>query len=209
MSGDWIKMTVGLRTHPKVVRLASALKADRLRVIGGLFAVWGVFDQHSTDGVLEGYTLDAIDEDLGWRGFAAAMNRIGWLDVSPDGLSVPEFDEHNSKSAKRRASDTKRKANDRAEDKSEHGSWNDDGQLSASEADKLGTREELEKSNTPPTPPRGFGRKAGNTKTEQPPMAGAPGVDATAEYLHSQAQHRAEAPPPEVAAKLALLRGAA
>jgi hypothetical protein len=36
MAGDWIQMRVALQTHPKVVRIASALKADRLRVVGGL-----------------------------------------------------------------------------------------------------------------------------------------------------------------------------
>lgn len=198
-------MTVGLRTHPKVVRIAASLKSDRLRAIGGLFAVWGIFDQHSTDGLLEGYTLEAIDEDLGWRGFARAMESVGWLIVVDDGVEVPEFDEHNSRSAKRRAGDTKRKASAREADKGANGSWTERGQMSASDADSLGTREELEKSNTPPTPPRGFGRKAGNTKTEQPPMAGAPGVDATAEYLRSQQEHRAEPPPPDVVARMAIL----
>ncbi|MQI04921.1 hypothetical protein EI057_02935 [Escherichia coli] len=32
MAGDWIKMRADLHTHPKVVRMASALKADRLRI---------------------------------------------------------------------------------------------------------------------------------------------------------------------------------
>lgn len=152
MAGDWIKMTVGLRSHPKVVRMASALKADRLRVIGGLFAVWSVFDQHSPDGLLEGYTLQAIDEDLGWKGFGAAMESIGWLIESDDGLSAPRFEDHNGASAKRRALDTRRKKDDREDDKTAHGSWNSGGQMSASHADKntdkKRTRVELEKKNS-------------------------------------------------------------
>lgn len=32
MAGDWIKMRADLHTHPKVVRISSALDADRLRV---------------------------------------------------------------------------------------------------------------------------------------------------------------------------------
>ena len=50
MAGDWIKMRVDLSTSPKVVRISSALRADRLRVIGGLHAVWCLFDVHSEDG---------------------------------------------------------------------------------------------------------------------------------------------------------------
>ena len=110
MSTDWIKMRVDLRTHPKVVRMATALKADKLRVIGGLFAVWSIFDAHSADGVLEGYTLRSIDDELGWSKFAQAMVAIDWLIERPDlGLETPRFEEHNGQSAKRRAMETDRK----------------------------------------------------------------------------------------------------
>lgn len=138
MAGDWIKMTVGLRTHPKVVRMASALKADKLRVIGGLFAVWSVFDQHSADGVLEGYTHQAMDDELGWRGFSAAMASVGWLDTAADGLTAPRFDEHNSASAKRRALENERKRSGRTNGKRQTKA----GQVSASDADNVRTREE-------------------------------------------------------------------
>lgn len=158
MSGDWIKMRVDLLTHPKVIRMASALKADRFRVIGGMLAVWAVFDTHSADGHMEGYTLQIMDETIGWRGFSAAMASIGWLNADDEGLSAPEFETHNSKSAKRRALDSSRKMSGREADKTANGSWNSDGQMSASDADKTRTREELEKKKKkPPTPlPPGF-----------------------------------------------------
>lgn len=44
MAGDWIKMRIDLQTHPKVFRMVSALKADRLRIIGGLHIAWSIFD---------------------------------------------------------------------------------------------------------------------------------------------------------------------
>src|SRR4051812_41777329 len=109
MAGDWIKMRADLFTHPKVVRMASALKADGrpdpIRVVGGLMSVWCLFDAHSVDGVLEGYTSDLIDDHLRWDGFAAAMKAVGWLADVGDGssMSLPEFDKHNGQSAKRRA----------------------------------------------------------------------------------------------------------
>ena len=131
-------MTTGLRTHPKVVRMASALKADKLRIIGGLFAVWSIFDEHTEDGLLEGYALSTMDDEIGWRGFSAAMQSIGWLIESESGLQAPDFDEHNSASAKRRATDTKRKKDTRNADKTRTKL----GQMSASDADKLTTREE-------------------------------------------------------------------
>lgn len=147
MSG-WIKMGTGLRDHPKVVRMAGMLKSDCLRVVGALHAVWSIFDEHSPDGLLEFYTLRAMDEKIGWRGFSQAMQAIGWLIESESGLQAPDYEEHNGPSAKRRATETKRKAesrqeqgdtrtkSDRMADRSRLGS----GQMSASDADTLRAR---------------------------------------------------------------------
>ena len=107
-------MRMELQTHPKVVRILSATSSDKFRVIGGLHAVWCVFDQHSQDGKLFGYTPDLLDHVIGWSGFSAALVAVGWLVF--DGIEtveMPEFTEHNGQSAKRRAEDQKRKKNSR------------------------------------------------------------------------------------------------
>jgi hypothetical protein len=88
---------------------------------------------------------------------------VRWLEETDDGLTVPEFDEHNGTSAKRRATETKRKQADRASDPEAHGSWTPirkesapkAGQVSASDADKLRTREELDKKKTSSSIARG------------------------------------------------------
>lgn len=114
MAGDWIKMRLELQTHPKVVRILSATKADKFRVIGGLHAVWSVFDTHSVDGRLDGYTAETLDHIIGWPGFSKAMIVVGWLAADgEEALLLVEFDEHNGKSGKRRAEDQKRKRTDR------------------------------------------------------------------------------------------------
>lgn len=152
---SWIKIRTDLRDHPKIVRMASALKADRLRILGGLQIVWGIFDTHSTDGLLEGYTLATIDEET-WKGFGAAMQQIRWLEETDDGLIIPEFDIHNGASAKKRAQDTKLKKSNRAPDKSANGSWTANGHLSGDEADIDRTRVELDKrKNKTPIAPKG------------------------------------------------------
>ena len=134
MAGDWIKMRIDLQTHPKVFRMVSALQADRLRIIGGLHVAWSIFDTHSSDGVLVGYTVEAMDAVVGWPGFTQAMIDVEWAAVEDDGsLVMPRFDEHNGASAKRRANDSERKRNDRK---------NHVRNLSASDADSLRTREE-------------------------------------------------------------------
>ncbi|WP_218189538.1 hypothetical protein [Pseudomonas sp. PA15(2017)] len=140
MAGDWIKMRTDLLTSPKVVRMASALNADRFRIVGGLLSVWSLFDAHSADGSLEGYSLDSLDDLAAWPGFSAAMLAVGWLVQADSSLDLPRFEAHNGASAKRRAQDADRKREVRT--------------ASASDADKKPTREEKRrvKSNTPLPP---------------------------------------------------------
>ncbi|WP_406807910.1 DnaT-like ssDNA-binding domain-containing protein [Enterobacter cloacae] len=128
MAGDWIKMRADLHTHPKVVRMASALKADRLRIVGGLHSAWCLFDVHSVDGFLDGYSAETLDDLIGFPGFSRAMMAVGWLEENGESLVMPRFEAHNGQSAKRRAQDADRKRNVR--------------KSSASEADKKRTREE-------------------------------------------------------------------
>ena len=182
MSTDWIKMRVDLRTHPKVVRMAAALRADKLRVIGGLFAVWAIFDAHSSDGVLDGYSFAAIDVELGWKGFASAMSVIGWLDADDGhGLTAPRFEEHNGQSAKRRAMEAERKRLDREADKAATKA----GQPSASDADKKRTREEKRRKDLIPLLPS-VG-DAGSAQSTDPP-ASPPDFDGNnAEALNGKA----------------------
>jgi len=128
MAGDWIKMRTDLLTSPKVVRMASALNADRFRIVGGLLSVWSLFDAHSADGSLEGYSPASLDDLAAWPGFAAAMVAVGWLVESGSSLDLPRFEAHNGASAKRRAQDADRKREVR--------------NASASDADGKPTREE-------------------------------------------------------------------
>jgi hypothetical protein len=114
---NWIKMRMDLATCPKVVRIMSAISSDKFRTIGGLHAVWCVYDQHSTDGVLAGYTAEIMDSIIGWPGFSRAMIAAEWLQETPEGLVMPRFDEHNGSSAKKRAEDTNAKRVRRMSDK--------------------------------------------------------------------------------------------
>lgn len=138
MAGDWIKMRADLFTHPKVVRISSGLKTDSLRTVGGLMSVWCLFDAHSIDGRLSGYSSETIDEHLRWPGFSAAVKSVGWLLEDAEGLCLPRFDAHNSKTAKGRAQDSDRKRVVR--------------NLSGSETDKNRTREEKRREDIKDTP---------------------------------------------------------
>ena len=126
MAGDWIKMRKSLLGDPRVVRIMSALRADRFRTIGGLFSAWCLLDEQTEDGMLCGYTAEVFDEVVGIQGLAKAMQSVGWLVISPQGVAAPNFTEHNGKSAKRRDQENVRK-------------------MSARHADKMQTESALEK----------------------------------------------------------------
>jgi len=155
MAGDWIKMRASLQTHPKVVTLMSHIKCDKHTVIGALHAAWSVFDEHTEDGTLEGYTPFALDQVIGREGFSEALIAVGWLAYDGDQtLSVPEFDEHNGASAKRRVEATKRK------------------QMSRKKCDKNVTREEKrrEESKKGDSVPKGTGANAPSSNQSDTPV---------------------------------------
>jgi hypothetical protein len=116
MAGDWIKMRRSLLTDPRVVRIASALHADRFRTIGGLFSAWCLFDEQTPDGRLEGYTPEVFDEIVGVCGLAVAMESVGWLEIGDNWLQATAFSEHNGQTAKRRAQEAVRKMSARNAD---------------------------------------------------------------------------------------------
>lgn len=166
MANDWIKMRVDLQTHPKVFRIMSALNADvcphgvrtvsdKYRIIGALHAVWCLFDAHSEDGILVGYSAEILDSSLGIPGLAKAMEGVGWLVIESCGtIKMPEFDTHNGSSAKRRAKETDRKRKERLSANCPQFVQ----ELSACDADKMRTREEKRRDiNNTPLPPKGDG----------------------------------------------------
>lgn len=102
---SWIKMRTNLASDPRVMMLSQQLQVHRAQVIGGLFMLWAIADQHSEDGSLPGYTAAVVDEMVGIPGFSKALAAPwpGWLVILSDGVCIERFDEHNTASAKQRA----------------------------------------------------------------------------------------------------------
>lgn len=113
MAGDWIKMRGNLWDDPRVGRLCDLTDVSESQVIGGLYWLWASADQHTENGFMPGLTLRQIDRKTATQGLGAALVEIGWIEDSPDGITILNFSEHNGTSAKRRCMDAQRKANDR------------------------------------------------------------------------------------------------
>lgn len=117
MAGDWIKMRSNLWDDPRVSALCDACDCGEAQAIGALYWLWAAADQHSEAGMLVGMTARSIDRKTGLAGFASALQAIGWLILSEEGAQIVRFDEHNGASAKRRASESRRKMSARDADK--------------------------------------------------------------------------------------------
>jgi hypothetical protein len=163
MAGDWIKMRVDLHTHPKVVRIVSAVcpqdvrkVSSRCLVVGALHAMWSLFDAHSIDGELRGYGPETLDALVGLDGFAAGVAAVEWLVITPNSLAMPNFGTHNGKGAKRRAEDTAAKRVRRMSEECPQDDRTDCGPEK---------RREEKIVNTPPSPQ---GDRVGESSTDPP-----------------------------------------
>ena len=161
MAGDWIKVRKCVLTHPRLVRIMSALDADKFRTLGGLVSAWCLLDEHSVDGKLEGYTPESFDEMVGFPGIARAMEGAGWLAIYKGGLQAPDFEKHNGSTAKRRAQETVRKMSARNADKCP--------QVMRTKSGPEKRREE-KRTNTPPIPPRGVAREGAPARAREESM---------------------------------------
>lgn len=157
MAGDWIKIEIATSQKIEVFQLAEILDLDVDAVLGKLMRLWCWADVNTIDGHAKSVTKKLLDRVVSCDGFATALldERVGWLEEDENGdLRFPNFDRHNGKGAKKRATDAGRQANKRAKDASQNVA-----NKSRSERDNGVTREEKRREEikdiTPPNPPRG------------------------------------------------------
>lgn len=117
MAGDWIKIECTTPDKPEVYQLAEKIGGiDPDAVLGKLLRVWIWADQQTFDGNAASVTRTALDRITGVDGFADALVCCGWLTSNDGGLTFPNFDRHNGKTAKTRALTAKRVRNHRNAD---------------------------------------------------------------------------------------------
>tara|TARA_Y100000310_G_scaffold334082_1_gene412968 strand:+ start:717 stop:1526 length:810 start_codon:yes stop_codon:yes gene_type:complete len=131
----WIKIESHTPDKPEIMALAELLDMDEDAVLGKLVRVWIWADYQTANGYAPSATKRGLDRVAGHAGFADALLdcHVGWVtEDGQRGLVFSNFERHNGKCAKKRAMDSRRKAEQRAlvQEKSH------------SEADNTVTREE-------------------------------------------------------------------
>lgn len=110
MAGDWLKIEKETPHKPEVRLIADRLGILREVAFDRLFHLWSWVDSMSVDGMWIRFgTRKAVDDYVGFDGFARALESAGWLEVREDGLHFVNGDRHLGVTAKRRASDAKSK----------------------------------------------------------------------------------------------------
>lgn len=100
---SWIKVDTTLVNKPKVVQISRILKKKREETLGFLIKFWCLVDGLTEDGFLPGYDRVAVDDLVGLKGFAKALQSVSWIDFDENGCTVSKYEKHNGNSAKKRA----------------------------------------------------------------------------------------------------------
>lgn len=107
MSREWIKMRIDLVEDPAVMFMAERLEMDERAVVGYLHSLWSWAWRQCNAGTVTHVTLRALQRVCGLDQLPALMVEVGWLELlEVDGRPVvrfPNWDRHNSQSAKQRA----------------------------------------------------------------------------------------------------------
>jgi hypothetical protein len=111
MAGEWLKFEANTPEKPEVLAITIAMGWDDPDLtVGKLMRVWRWFDQQTVNGNAPSVTAALLDRLLGVSGLCQAMANVGWLVIDDHGLTLPNFDRHNGKTAKDRALTAKRVA---------------------------------------------------------------------------------------------------
>lgn len=107
---DWLKVNHALVRSPKVRGLMRELRCKKHAALG--FAVnWLCWIDEQTKDGQTGLLPDELDDEIGFRGGAEALIRIGWAALGEDGcVYALEFGKHCGESAKERAENARRVA---------------------------------------------------------------------------------------------------
>lgn len=103
MAGDWIPIGVDLPYKPEVAKIAEEMRRSADEIVGLLVRFWCWAQAHSSDGVFPGCTPETLAKSARVSAsLLRAMESVGWLIVSEDGVTIPNFDRWFSNGAKRR-----------------------------------------------------------------------------------------------------------
>lgn len=105
----WIKVDVDTPMKPAMRNAAADCAVSRGDAFLAFFRLYSWLDENTADGVLYA-SREELDGIAQLDGFAASLERSGWLSFDGDLCTVANWDEHNGQNARRRAENARRMA---------------------------------------------------------------------------------------------------
>lgn len=103
MTNEWIKLEMTLWEKPEVLMLSTELNLSIDEVVSKLLRLWTWFDINTKNGHASVTLVSHLETKLSVTGFFEAMKKVGWLIEKEGEIIIPNWDRHNSNSAKKRA----------------------------------------------------------------------------------------------------------
>jgi hypothetical protein len=121
---NYIEWSKGLANKREVVIMAACLKIDRHEAAGRVMAFWEWCDENVPEELIDSETGDAviemspnrgdtekfIDQVVCIKGFAKAMEKVGWIVHKRSSIVIPNYGRHNGSTAKTRNRNTRNQA---------------------------------------------------------------------------------------------------
>ena len=109
MAGDWLKVEKATPDKSEIRHIARQCSVGVAEAFASWFRLWCYFDSETSTGELQFLTPHDCDDIGRLKGLGDALQSCRWLEFDAGGARVLNWDRHNGKSAKRRATETRRK----------------------------------------------------------------------------------------------------
>jgi hypothetical protein len=117
MSGDWLKLENITPNKFEIIEMAHTLGKNRQEMVGIFvdYLVW--VNEQCERAFIPISAQNHIDEKVMCPGFCAALQKVGWMNITDTDLEIVKFGRHNGNTAKSRAQNNRRVASHRMREK--------------------------------------------------------------------------------------------
>jgi hypothetical protein len=113
-AGHWIPWSIGLHQKAEVVRMARMCEVHPHEMAARCMIVWAWAQDQTVDGMVPGLSPADISFSVGIPKIGEAMESVGWLFDTGDGVALPNWERFNGRSSKARMQAAERKRRQRA-----------------------------------------------------------------------------------------------
>ena len=117
MSGDWLQLENITPNKFEIIEMAHTLGKNRQEMVGIFvdYLVW--VNEQCERAFIPISAQNHIDEKVMCPGFCAALQKVGWMNITDTDLEIVKFGRHNGNTAKARAQNNRRVASHRMREK--------------------------------------------------------------------------------------------